>query len=763
MDVPSELKRRPQWATYRGANDKAPRQVNGQLAKSNDRSTWTTLEEASRDDSGVGFIFADGDGLFGIDLDSCIGPDGEIQAWATEITKAFVNTYAEFSPSGTGIKIFGLGRLPMATGRKVIVGAPPFNFPQVCDKPPAVEAYDHLRFFTFTGERLPDHATELGDCQAALDAFCARFFPVRDRPKMVVPSRPAGGHNLEQRAALYIDQIERTICGSASCHDRTFYAACVLVIEFNLSPERAFPILSFWAGQGQHPWTEKELWHKLNSANEKTSPRGNLANAEYYIPETGPEVDLSGILSPPPAADPEPERPVVLLIAEHEDEEEADPYSEHPGRFPLEALRTAGLLTDIVSHTLATSLYPQPELSLAAAISLLATITGRKVTDAFGTRTNCYVLGLDLTGAGKDHPRLKNKEYMLQVGAQPMIGPERIGSHAGIIAHLANQPALLCQIDEMGKFLATCKDPKKSPHLYNVTTVMMQLYSSSKSLWVSDAYADIKRTKTINQPHLVVYGTATPDSFWQNLSSENISDGLIGRLMAFEGRGYEVEMQEPVTTPIPETITEPLRWWMDFKPGVGNLSAENPTPRLIPHTPEARARFMGHIKSINEKRRTEDPLRAALWSRSAEKVGKLALIHSCSRTYCLPETITLEDVNWGILVVNWMTRRILMQCTDHVSENDVEARAKRILQIIGNRRMSLNEITRKTQWMRPRERDDYLKNFTSCGLLDMEVVPTKGRPKIVYWRPKRTSNQVVNLPSTVKLNLNPFGKATVSG
>jgi len=477
-------------------------------------------------------------------------------------------------------------------------------------------------------------------------------------------------------------------------------------------------------GQCFHASCGMSNWSQLKAA------IGPLEYADYHdAPDPINEVAVAAILA----------TANVITIDEEDDEEEATDLGDSNGAiaFPAECLVAGGLLDDIVAYTLAESLYRQPELALGGALALLGTVTGRKVTDVFGTRTNVYVLGLGLSGVGKEQARKINKHLLLRSGGEKLIGSERIGSHAGIVTTIHDTPASLMQLDEMGRLLETMKDPRKSPHLFNCITVMMQLYSSSGTLWKADAYADAKKVKTIDQPHLCIYGTATPDSFWHSLSTDNIAEGLIGRLLVLEGRGYEVEMQEPAGVPPPEPIIEALRWWVDFKPG-GNLGGEHPQPRIVPHSPEARERFLGHIRGINAKRKTETPLRAAVWSRSAEKVAKLALLHACSRQYWVPDVITFEDIDWGVKLGNWLTRRLLAGCAEHVSENETEAKSKRVLAMIGGKGITARELSRKTQWIRGRERDEIVRDLIACGLVELETITTARRPKTVLRRKQRT-------------------------
>ena len=112
--IPMEITFLPQWVCWslekneQGKTTKVPKQCNGAFAKNNDSTTWTTFEqckEASHRFSGIGFEFSPNDSFIGIDLDGCRDPEnGTLTDWATEIVERFP-TYAEVSPSQTGLKL----------------------------------------------------------------------------------------------------------------------------------------------------------------------------------------------------------------------------------------------------------------------------------------------------------------------------------------------------------------------------------------------------------------------------------------------------------------------------------------------------------------------------------------------------------------------------------------------------------------------------------------------------------------------------------
>lgn len=182
-----ELLRASRWVAWRieirgGRATKVPiSPVTGCLASSTDPATWGTLEEAThiRDEqglAGVGIVL--GEGLGGVDLDGCRDPvTGELAPWAKKIITAF-GSYAEVSPSGTGVKILAFGapdELPVST---IPVDTPPIN-----GKRPAIECYVRSRYFAITGQILEGVPDEIIDCRGPGGAWDRMVRLLRKRGK----------------------------------------------------------------------------------------------------------------------------------------------------------------------------------------------------------------------------------------------------------------------------------------------------------------------------------------------------------------------------------------------------------------------------------------------------------------------------------------------------------------------------------------------------------------------------------------------------
>ncbi len=203
--------------------DKPPLQVNGQPAKVNDPSTWTDFDTAYRSYceagygsffDGVGYVPSADDPFAVGDLDHVYGPDG-FGEWSPGLRAMFVgdvprptalvallDTYAEVSPSGTGVRFVCKGKLP--EGRRKIGGKS-----NGC--PDGLEVYSGAHYVTITGHRLPEAPAAINDCTAALEQLHAAVFGrPAPKPAAAAPGSAHAGHvNAYLGDVVLIDKASR--------------------------------------------------------------------------------------------------------------------------------------------------------------------------------------------------------------------------------------------------------------------------------------------------------------------------------------------------------------------------------------------------------------------------------------------------------------------------------------------------------------------------------------------------------------------------
>jgi hypothetical protein len=425
------------------------------------------------------------------------------------------------------------------------------------------------------------------------------------------------------------------------------------------------------------------------------------------------------------------------LCAEQATDEVAGHHD--PGPIPEDLLHVPGFVDEVMAYTLATAPYPERTLAFCGALVLQAFLASRKVRDAADNRTNLYVLGLANSGAGKEYPRKVNQRILLEVGLTDCLG-DTFASGEGIEDRLFLHPAVLFQTDEIDG-LMTRINLGRDARYEGIMHVLLKMYTSANSLYPMRVRAG-REPGVIDQPGLCIFGTAIPKHYYEALSPKMLTNGFFARMLILEtgkrGRGQEASIAD-----LPAAVLATARWWADYCPGEkrGNLSDWHPTPRTVEATPEASV-LLGEFRqrADDEYSRAEDQVDAvgmALWARANEKARRLALIHACSAEH-LDLRITPEATRWACAFVEHQTRRMLFMAAGNVSENEFDARCKKLLGTLrkwrdrhGDGWMPFWQISRRHPWSE-REHEEVRTALLNQRLLEYQETSTGGRPSRLY-------------------------------
>jgi hypothetical protein len=450
-------------------------------------------------------------------------------------------------------------------------------------------------------------------------------------------------------------------------------------------------------------------------------------------------VDLSGILAtvePPPV-------------------EPAAPLPENPGPLPEELLRVPGFISELMDLTLDTAPYPNVAMASAGALTFLAFLTGRKVRDTGDVRTNLYLLGLASSGAGKDWPRRVNGKIADLAGLSRCLG-DSFASGEGLQDALYLTPAMLFQTDEIDGLLQAM-NKSRDGRFEAMMKSLLTFYTSSSSKYCMRRKAGQKDAGEIDQPHLVIFGTAIPTHYYAALSERMLTNGLFARMIIVEAGKRPAGRDAKLIMPS-ERLLETARWWADFLPGRGNLEKFHPEPRIIEYTGDAREALAETRRladrAYDEADTRSDEAAKTVWSRVNEQVPKLALLHAASENHREP-LIGVAAVEWASRFVLHQTRRMLYMAALHVADGDFDALCLRAIQRLHGepgQQMQHSQLLRAMK-MRKRDFDDLIETLEERG--DVELVkPVRegaGRRGASYrLRRKDAPPAVKELPPLVK-------------
>lgn len=415
----------------------------------------------------------------------------------------------------------------------------------------------------------------------------------------------------------------------------------------------------------------------------------------------------------------------------------------NPGPVPNELLRIPGFVSDVMDHCLATAPYPNVALAFCGALALQATLAGRKVRDHADNRTNIYLLALAYSSVGKDWPRKINTHIMHRVGLVNALG-EKFASGEGIQDSLFLTPAMLFQTDEIDGLLQSINKARDARH-ENILGTLLTMYSAANSIYPMRRKAGKESPGVIDQPCLVVYGTAIPTHYYGALSERMLTNGFFARMLIVES-GPRSLGQEPGIIDPPTSVMEAATWWSEFNPGSGNLESWHPEPLIVPVDESARqALIESREQADGEYANAEshgDPVGTTVWGRVHEQTRKLALLYAVSENYSDP-TITFDAVRWASEFVTHQTRRMLFMAHDHVSENPFHGDCLKLIKKLREapEQTLPHSVLLKRMKMDSKTFQTLIETLLQQGDVEIQSVKTTGRTGVHYRLAGERSNR----------------------
>lgn len=407
-----------------------------------------------------------------------------------------------------------------------------------------------------------------------------------------------------------------------------------------------------------------------------------------------------------------------------------------------------------VRFVCSTALRPQPFITLGAALTVFGTAAGRRYAGPTDLRTNLYAIGICDSGGGKDHPIKRATELMIQAGQQKKMGGSKIASGQAMITDLTNNPSLMYAIDEVGFLIASAADRKRAPkHATEIIDNLTAFYSQANSTFLGTSYADQseqggKPRKVIEQPCLSLFGVTTPSVFWGSLTSSNVMDGSLARMVIFQSENdYPDPQYDVARRDMPAQLVMAIQRIVEGAEGhkalpLGEGPAQAPKPYVVQYADDeakmvARAMLDEQTNMLREHRGTSQ---TSIIARLAENAAKIALIRAIAANPARP-MLTVADLHWGNKVARQSVDSLLRAIQESIADNAASESMKRLHAVItkaGFAGIDGSTLGRKVQeYLSGRAYEEALKHLVAIELVVVVMVPRadgkKGRNKKLYF------------------------------
>ena len=625
-NVPEEMKQFPQWCIWRYEDRQGDKPTKvpysartGRLASVSDSGTWATFEEAKNAHrlsgyDGIGFILSETDPYTFIDLDDTKGDAAALERQMA-IYQEF-ESYAERSPSGSGLHIIIKGAVP--SGRKR-------NY---------IEVYSSHRYMTMTGNVFRDKP--ICDYNAQINSLWEQM-------------SPSFAHSVIYAGSAPESESDDVIISKIINAENGVKANALLVGNwydyYPSQSEADFAFIDIIAFYTQNKNQIIRIFKNSGLGQREKASRIDYLNwmINKSFDRILPAIDTDGLRDKIEKAiesnKPEPKK-------KKEKQNESKPIDIPPG-----------LVGELARFIFDQAPRPVPEIALVGAIGLVSGIIGRAY-NVSGTGLNQYLILLGATGVGKEAiasgiDKLMNCVIKTVPAAIEFIGPGEVASSQALIKYMSKAANSFVSLwGEFGIYLQDMGSKTAPPHLKGLKRMLLDLYNKSgegkvlrPSIW-SDKE---KNTASILSPAFTLIGESTQEEFYEGLHEGMVTSGLLPRISIIEYNGNRPYLNKEHQKAVPsKQLIEDLSTICSHSL---MLNSQHKAIHVL-FTPEAQQMFNDYDRWCDDKiNSAEKEIFRHLYNRGHIKALKLAAVIAVG---CNPyePTITLDIGKWAINMIN---------------------------------------------------------------------------------------------------------------
>ena len=404
---------------------------------------------------------------------------------------------------------------------------------------------------------------------------------------------------------------------------------------------------------------------------------------------------------------------------------------------PPHIIKVPGLVGEIAQWISDTALYPQPALSLGAALTIVGTAAGRHIAGPTRSGTHLYVVGIARTGAGKNHPLSQITTILTAVGMASHVGPSQFISMPAVINFLVREPLSVCPMDEFGAFLKRVNNKRASGFEGAVSSVLRMAWGNSFTTMTTPEWAQLPARK-IESPAMSIFGASTAGEFYASLEGADIVNGILNRFLIIESPGRP-KKQEPKIDPTkpPESIVYGVREIYSRLGGAMNkMAGTSPAYVSLAISQDADRIWSNFAEEMQAKGDTDEDA-GALFARTAEIAMRLATIVTIGLgTDCIESDVMV----WARDFARWSSDKLAISAGLYIADSEHQAMANEIRRVIkrlsnGSKKVKHSDVVQALkQKYKSRDLKDALEQMIMGGVvvMDRKIPEGGGTPMLFY-------------------------------
>lgn len=328
---------------------------------------------------------------------------------------------------------------------------------------------------------------------------------------------------------------------------------------------------------------------------------------------------------------------------------------------------------------------PGKEIAIVAALGFLAGVCG-KAWYIPGSGLNLYMILVGRSGTGKEAMHtglglLMDRVQQGVPGAHAFISTTTYASAPALTKAFADWSSFCNVTSEFGKTLERMASDNNNDTIRQLRTLMTALYQKSGPASVVGGLAYSSKEKNVSSVSGVAYsmiGETTPQTLYDALTHEMMSDGFLSRFTIVEAVGRRPPANAHMLTAVPNDLAEACQQLC-----VQALTLLHNGNRCLVQRTQPAAELMNafDVECDGEINATEDEARRQMWNRAHLKMMRLAALLAVADNPAAP-VISDYHVTWALDLI----RRDIAIMRNRIESGDVgttdDSRERKIAALI---------------------------------------------------------------------------------
>lgn len=398
---------------------------------------------------------------------------------------------------------------------------------------------------------------------------------------------------------------------------------------------------------------------------------------------------------------------------------------------------------------------PQYQITQAGVIAAMSVICGRIYCSTESNTSALYMMVLGDTGVGKNYIKVGIQSLLSESGLIGLLSGSGNTSPGAVFTALFDSPCHIQITDEIGKHLQAARRTGSS-QLSEAFTTMTEAYSSNTSLLVPRNYSKMglkpqdreaqKQQHIVHWPSITLLGLATPNQVFQNLSTVEIEDGFLNRLLVIQAVQPTSGKQSIKRTPLPESLKT---WVQSIRPtmpkenslqGMDTAYSIAPSPIDVDFSDGAYELLDAFAQMLDETEAKGGFVLPDLTRRFQENAMRLATMLAIANDHESP-IITAQLMEWAITYVFYHGSKFMDAVATKVADSDFHRGYLNVLECItrakkrGLTERELSHNSRMFAATATNQREQILGALMREEQIEQMKISSpsgRGKPRIVY-------------------------------